>query len=565
MLQICGALHIFFSRERVFTVQFPFFCLSSWTWRCTPPRSLCSFLPPHTHTHTRQHNTTTGVYVVDAMPTSSGIDPAKMRETVRLLKSVGYTTMAETLETDWGLRPNTAALSKSAKKKRTSLQPKSRESSKARCGSTTSLGSTLVTPPAPLSILTRKRFVVTCVGDAEDLWTAEPDPAGGGAVMAPLFEHGAGLPRDDFAEELRHAVTFVSVRPYVKEAPPPNLPLRHYALNVFYEAGKTGLEAKDEFAVQRDDVIAGRYRVDAAIDAATFSQTVKAEDTATGQPVCLKIIRSSKNYLDQGLDEVRVLTCVNAAGCAEECCVVRLLDYFYYRGHLILVTELLSVNLHEHARYLDEAQRRAYFTLGNLQRIARQVLTALRLIHSVRLIHCDIKPENIAFKSVPRCEVKVLDLGSSCYLTDTLSSYVQSRSYRAPEVILGCRYGTGVDVWSLGATLPELATGAVLFNVDSVTTLLTSMASVCGPIPAEMLQEGRNTVFYVSKHGALYEYEDGELVFHFPAEPPPPGELFGYDDPDYVGFVRQCLTLDPALRPSAAQLLEHPFLMKHYD
>lgn len=499
------------------------------------------------------------------MPTASGVDPAKMRETVRLLKSTGYTAMAETLEIDWGLRPPTGTLSKSAKKKRMSLQPKSRESSKARGGSSTSLGSTLVLPPGPLTVTLQRRFVVTCVGDADDLWNADADPDHPSAILAPAFKHGAGLPRDDFIEEMRHPVSFVSARPYAKEAPPSDLPWQHFPLQVFYQAGRTGLEAEEEFAVVRDDVIAGRYRVDAPLDAATFSHTVKAEDTLTGQMVCLKIIRSSKSFLDQGLDEVRVLSCVNAAACPDEGCVVRLLDYFYYRDHLILVTELLGANLYEHARCLDVAQRRAYFTLGRIQCVARQVLTALKGIHSLRLIHCDIKPENIAFKSVPRCEVKVLDLGSSCYVTDTLSSYVQSRSYRAPEVILGCRYGTGVDVWSLGAMLPELATGNILFNAGSVPTLLASIASVCGPLPAEMLLEGRNTVFYVSKHGAFYSYEEGELFFHFPADPPPPAELFGHADLDYVGFVRQCLTLDPALRPSAAQLLEHPFLTKTYD
>ncbi len=40
-----------------------------------------------------------------------------------------------------------------------------------------------------------------------------------------------------------------------------------------------------------------------------------------------------------------------------------------------------------------------------------------------------------------RCEVKVIDLGSSCFTSDVLSSYVQSRAYRAPEVILGLPYG----------------------------------------------------------------------------------------------------------------------------
>lgn len=59
----------------------------------------------------------------------------------------------------------------------------------------------------------------------------------------------------------------------------------------------------------------------------------------------------------------------------------------------------------------------------------------------------------------------MIDLGSSCFITDHLSSYVQSRSYRAPEVILGLPYGQKIDIWSLGCILAELATGYVLFQV----------------------------------------------------------------------------------------------------
>ena len=66
-----------------------------------------------------------------------------------------------------------------------------------------------------------------------------------------------------------------------------------------------------------------------------------------------------------------------------------------------------------------------------------------------------------------RCEVKVIDFGSSCFTTEQLSSYVQSRSYRAPEVILGLPYGQKVDVWSLGCILAELLSGYVLFQVHS--------------------------------------------------------------------------------------------------
>lgn len=77
-----------------------------------------------------------------------------------------------------------------------------------------------------------------------------------------------------------------------------------------------------------------------------------------------------------------------------------------------------------------------------------------------------------------RCEVKVIDLGSSCFITDHLSSYVQSRSYRAPEVILGLPYGQKIDIWSLGCILAELATGYVLFQVPVLWDLIVEEASL---------------------------------------------------------------------------------------
>jgi dual specificity tyrosine-phosphorylation-regulated kinase 2/3/4 len=94
-----------------------------------------------------------------------------------------------------------------------------------------------------------------------------------------------------------------------------------------------------------------------------------------------------------------------------------------------------------------------------------QVLDALCFLHGLGLVHSDLKPENILIQSYSRCEVKVIDLGSSCFVTDALSSYVQSRSYRAPEVILGLPYGAKIDTWSLGCILAELASGYVLLQV----------------------------------------------------------------------------------------------------
>jgi serine/threonine protein kinase len=99
------------------------------------------------------------------------------------------------------------------------------------------------------------------------------------------------------------------------------------------------------------------------------------------------------------------------------------------------------------------------------------------------LIHCDLKPENVLIRSYSRCEVKIIDFGSSCFVTDHLTSYVQSRSYRAPEVILGLPYDQQIDMWSLGCIIAELWTGRVLFQNDSLATLLVSNKTTsCTPL-----------------------------------------------------------------------------------
>lgn len=60
------------------------------------------------------------------------------------------------------------------------------------------------------------------------------------------------------------------------------------------------------------------------------------------------------------------------------------------------------------------------------------------------VIHCDLKPENILISSLTACKIKVIDYGNAYLHHDQRCSYVQSRAYRAPEVVLGLPYSTKV-------------------------------------------------------------------------------------------------------------------------
>lgn len=74
-----------------------------------------------------------------------------------------------------------------------------------------------------------------------------------------------------------------------------------------------------------------------------FSRAYKCVDTSTNATVCLKIIKNNKEYFDQGIDEIRLLQYIARNCNVDDKHLVRLLDYFYFREHLIIVTEVSRI------------------------------------------------------------------------------------------------------------------------------------------------------------------------------------------------------------------------------
>ncbi|CAN1266698.1 Probable serine/threonine-protein kinase dyrk2 [Linum perenne] len=339
-----------------------------------------------------------------------------------------------------------------------------------------------------------------------------------------------------------------------------------FNLKIVHRKNRTGFEEDKNFHVVLNSVLAGRYHVTEYLGSAAFSKAIQAHDLHTGMDVCVKIIKNNKDFFDQSLDEIKLLKYVNRHDPADKYHLLRLYDYFYYREHLLIVCELLKANLYEFHKFNRESGGEVYFTMPRLQSITIQCLEALQFLHSLGLIHCDLKPENILVKSYSRCEVKVIDLGSSCFETDHLCSYVQSRSYRAPEVILGLPYDKKIDVWSLGCILAELCTGNVLFQNDSPATLLARVIGIIGAIEQEMLAKGRDTYKYFTKNHMLYErnQETNRLEYLVPKKTSLRHRL-PMGDHGFIDFVRHLLEVNPNKRPSAAEALKHPWLSFPYE
>lgn len=474
----------------------------------------------------------------------TGEDCLKAGEVVKFLEKIGFHNLADEFDNQWNAQIERQAIDEDRRCSSSEDEAVQRQ----RYGS----------ERPSFSVISRKNLIVSCVGDSSDIYSHHEKS------LAPSFPHGAGCALDDFKVYVNDKVELVPCHFSTGQVAQEKCPVEQVALPVFMETGKTGLKPQSEFPVHAGSLIAGQYIVELLLDAGAFSQVVSCVSVKTRESVCLKIVNNAKDLFDQSLDEIKLLLLLRQKGDPDEHCIVRLHDFFYFQEHLFLVTELLKDNLYRFRERARQKELKAYFTLARIQSIAKQILIALRFLHAQNLMHCDLKPENVAFKSYKECTVKVIDFGSCSYQTDSLHLYMQSRPYRAPEVILGCKYDSKIDIWSLGAILPELITGKILFNHESLSALLASITAVCGPIPSSMLHEGRNTSLLVSKHGAFYHKVEGEFIFYFPVTQVDHSVIFGFDAPEYVNFVEKCLTVNPCARPTAEDLLRHPFFEKDY-
>ena len=398
--------------------------------------------------------------------------------------------------------------------------------------------------------------------------TSQQDVLAEGNAVSETAFIGAMLAQSSYARipdaEVAAACSPSTSRPSTPDQPRSfEPPFDTLELRIIHRHNRTGFEEEKDFPIVMGAVVAGRYQITEYLGSAAFSKAVQAHDLQTGMLVCMKIIKNSKDFFDQSLDEIKLLRLLNRADPADEHNLLRLYDYFYHREYLFIVTELLRANLYEFQKYNRESGEAPYFTCSRLQRIAAQVLHALAFMHAQQVIHCDLKPENILIRSYSRCLVKVIDVGSSCFVSDHLSSYVQSRSYRAPEVILGLPYDGRIDVWSLGCILAELYSGHVLFQNDSLATLLARCVGILGRMPARLLQ-ARHARKYFTRAGELYERDDEGRAYLLRSKRGPLRCRLRGADAGFCAFVEALLALDPDARPTAAQALQHPWLQQAY-
>jgi serine/threonine protein kinase len=223
-----------------------------------------------------------------------------------------------------------------------------------------------------------------------------------------------------------------------------------------------------------------------------FGQVVQAFRVQTGKTYAIKVLKNTPSYYEQGKTELNVLLRLLKYG-VERQPVAQLHEAFELTGHLCLVFELYRENLYE---YLKK-NRFTPLSVTNVRYIGFQLLQALDFLLLCKVIHTDIKPENIMLctSSANReFEIKLIDFGSAV-VTDRPAiecCYLQSRYYRSPEVLVRSEITTASDMFSVGCVLAELYIGYPLMAGNNEYEQLRLIIEMIGPLPNNLIASGKS-------------------------------------------------------------------------
>eukprot|EP00993_Chasmostoma_nieuportense_P004831 NODE_547_length_2094_cov_20.133706_g507_i0.p1 GENE.NODE_547_length_2094_cov_20.133706_g507_i0~~NODE_547_length_2094_cov_20.133706_g507_i0.p1 ORF type:complete len:666 (+),score=151.92 NODE_547_length_2094_cov_20.133706_g507_i0:54-2051(+) len=261
------------------------------------------------------------------------------------------------------------------------------------------------------------------------------------------------------------------------------------------------------------------YDILKEVGSGAFGVVYQALRKDTGEQVAIK--RMTVQNQDQYQLLLRETEMMRSASAGDGANIVRFIDAHLFGNELWIVMEfmagghlynLIQSNIYHHYGRTNEAVI-AYFL--------REILKGLLQLHSQHTIHRDLKSDNIL--CAPDGSVKLGDLGACASLSDGgRTTFIGTPHWMAPEVIRGVEYDEKADIWSLGIVAIELA----------------------------MLEPPYHTLQWMH---AITAITDG---------PSPHLEDLGFHvwPPAFHDFVNLCVRKSPAERPSAVQLMHHPFL-----
>ncbi|NXL89879.1 SRPK kinase, partial [Alectura lathami] len=357
--------------------------------------------------------------------------------------------------------------------------------------------------------------------------------------------------------------------------------------------------------VREGEVFNARYQALRELGCGAFATVWLCQDVRKKKNVAVKVLKSREGFAEAAQDELALLRCVRIMKKKDQAGehIVCLLDDFRMiggNGFHILLPRALGPSL----RCLLGSYAAQGLPLPFVKKSLQQVLAGLHFLHGCcRIIHTDIKPENVLLyardKSLQKLlldaadcgqrtnvrrkgaggdpghwledsdlmsiEVKIADLGSACWTYKPFSKEIQTQPYRALEVLLGLDYGTPADIWSTGCLAFEMATGEPLFDPqpgkyfsrddDHVARII----ELLGRIPPQMALSWNKSTKFFRRPGALLRISrlSPRSLHTILADR---HKWRRHEAPPFISFLLPALRYAPEKRATAAQCLQHAWL-----
>ncbi|KAL2914297.1 Cyclin-dependent kinase catalytic subunit [Polyrhizophydium stewartii] len=272
----------------------------------------------------------------------------------------------------------------------------------------------------------------------------------------------------------------------------------------------------------------------------TYGVVYKATEKASGQTVALKKIRLETE--DEGVPSTAIRE-ISLLKELKHPNVVKLLDIIHNDTKLYLIFEFLDLDL---KRYMDSTSP---FGLapGLVKSYLYQILKGLMFCHCHRILHRDLKPQNLLIDQ--HGNLKLADFGLARAFGIPLRTYtheVVTLWYRSPEILLGSKhYSTAVDMWSVGCIFAEMVLKHPLFPGDSEIDEIFRIFRILGT-PTETIWPGFVTLPDYKSTFPVWSAQPMASVV-------PTLEIEGQD------LLQAFLAYDPAARISAKRALNHPY------
>eukprot|EP00747_Dinoflagellata_sp_TGD_P146308 gnl/TRDRNA2_/TRDRNA2_176681_c0_seq2.p1 gnl/TRDRNA2_/TRDRNA2_176681_c0~~gnl/TRDRNA2_/TRDRNA2_176681_c0_seq2.p1 ORF type:complete len:390 (+),score=-21.24 gnl/TRDRNA2_/TRDRNA2_176681_c0_seq2:48-1217(+) len=345
------------------------------------------------------------------------------------------------------------------------------------------------------------------------------------------------------------------------------------------------------------EIIKSRYEVLATHGRGVFSTVLRVRDlnqtlwVGSYAETAIKIIRRNEAMSKAAHLERTILNKLALTDPEDKHHIIRLIGHFEYRNHTCLVLEPMDMNLRSCVKKFG---KNLGLNLIAVQTYTIQLLKALKHLKNNRIIHADIKPDNILI-SKSRMKIKICDFGSAMFSgPNELTPYLVSRFYRAPEVILGLPYDSPIDIWSIGCVINELYSGNVLFPGNSNNEMIQMFIHNKGLFPKRMIHKGTYSHHHFNLRDANLPFISLENKVHESKTPNknlklkisknkkswllPKTNLYDQkiknsptQSNKLLDLLEKMITIDPEKRLTPAEGLAHPFcnadhfLFEDYD